>query len=137
MVQELAMAVVLTLSTFSVTGTALAATGVVDVNAVLQQSTDFQNAGKKVAAEQQKLQEQFAKESASLTNKDKQALAEKLNRQLAEFEQKTMTPVQQKLHAAVEKAAKAKKIDTVVVSGALLLGPVDTDLTEDVKANMK
>ncbi len=137
MVKELAMAAVLTLSTFSVTGTALAATGVVDVNAVLQQSTDFQNAGKKVAAEQQKLQEQFAKESASLTNKDKQALAEKLNRQLAEFEQKTMTPVQQKLHAAVEKAAKAKKIDTVVVSGALLLGPVDTDLTEDVKANMK
>mgnify|MGYP000389857615 CR=1 FL=1 len=137
MVKELAMAVVLTLSTFSVTGTALAATGVVDVNAVLQQSTDFQNAGKKVAAEQQKLQERFAKESASLTNKDKQALAEKLNRQLAEFEQKTMTPVQQKLHAAVEKAAKAKKIDTVVVSGALLLGPVDTDLTEDVKANMK
>lgn len=56
---------------------------------------------------------------------------------MAEFEQKTMTPVQQKLHAAVEKAAKAKKIDTVVVSGALLLGPVDTDLTEDVKANMK
>lgn len=137
MVKELAMAAVLTLSTFSVTGTALAATGVVDVNAVLQQSTDFQNAGKKVAAEQQKLQEQFAKESASLTNKDKQALAEKLNRQLAEFEQKTMTPVQQKLHAAVEKAAKAKKIDTVVVSGALLMGPVDTDLTEDVKANMK
>ena len=136
MVKELAMAAVLTLSTFSVTGTALAATGVVDVNAVLQQSTDFQNAGKKVAAEQQKLQERFAKESASLTNKDKQALAEKLNRQLAEFEQKTMTPVQQKLHAAVEKAAKAKKIDTVVVSGALLLGPVDTDLTEDVKANM-
>ena len=132
MVKELAMAAVLTLSTFSVTGTALAATGVVDVNAVLQQSTDFQNAGKKVAAEQQKLQEQFAKESASLTNKDKQALAEKLNRQLAEFEQKTMTPVQQKLHAAVEKAAKAKKIDTVVVSGALLLGPVDTDLTDDV-----
>ena len=137
MVKELAMEAVLTLSTFSVTGTALAATGVVDVNAVLQQSTDFQNAGKKVAAEQQKLQERFAKESASLTNKDKQALAEKLNRQLAEFEQKTMTPVQQKLHAAVEKAAKAKKIDTVVVSGALLLGPVDTDLTEDVKANMK
>lgn len=137
MVKELAMAAVLTLSTFSVTGTALAATGVVDVNAVLQQSTDFQNAGKKVAAEQQKLQERFAKESASLTNKDKQALAEKLNRQLAEFKQKTMTPVQQKLHAAVEKAAKAKKIDTVVVSGALLLGPVDTDLTEDVKANMK
>ena len=137
MVKELAMAAVLTLSTFSVTGTALAATGVVDVNAVLQQSTDFQNAGKKVAAEQQKLQERFAKESTSLTNKDKQALAEKLNRQLAEFEQKTMTPVQQKLHAAVEKAAKAKKIDTVVVSGALLLGPVDTDLTEDVKANMK
>ena len=137
MVKELAMAAVLTLSTFSVTGTALAATGVVDVNAVLQQSTDFQNAGKKVAAEQQKLQERFAKESASLTNTDKQALAEKLNRQLAEFEQKTMTPVQQKLHAAVEKAAKAKKIDTVVVSGALLLGPVDTDLTEDVKANMK
>ena len=131
------MAAVLALSTFSVTGTALAATGIVNVNAVLQQSTAFQDAGKKVAAEQQKLQKQYEKDSKSLSDKDKQALAEKLSRQLAEIEQKTMSPVQLKLHDAVEKAAKAKKIDTVVVSGALLLGRVDADLTEDVKANMK
>lgn len=137
MVKELAMAAVLALSTFSVTGTALAATGIVNVNAVLQQSTAFQDAGKKVAAEQQKLQKQYEKDSKSLSDKDKQALAEKLSRQLAEFEQKTMSPVQLKLHDAVEKAAKAKKIDTVVVSGALLLDRVDADLTEDVKANMK
>ena len=58
MVKELAMAAVLALSTFSVTGTALAATGIVNVNDVLQQSTAFQDAGKKVAAEQQKLQKQ-------------------------------------------------------------------------------
>ena len=83
------------------------------------------------------VQKQYEKDSKSLSDKDKQALAEKLSRQLAEFEQKTMSPVQLKLHDAVEKAAKAKKIDTVVVSGALLLGRVDADLTEDVKANMK
>ena len=48
-----------------------------------------------------------------------------------------MTPVQEKFKAAVEKAAKDKKVDTVVAPGGLLYGTVDVDLTADVQRNMK
>ena len=47
-----------------------------------------------------------------------------------------MKPIQDNFKAAVEKAAKAKKID-VVVPGGIIYGTISADLTEDVKANMK
>ena len=48
-----------------------------------------------------------------------------------------MKPINEKLKAAVEKAAKAKNVDTVVVAGGLMYGKADVDLTADVQANMK
>ena len=68
---------------------------------------------------------------------DKRALEQKLNQQLAQKENEVMKPIQDKFKAAVEKAAKAKKIDTVVVPGGIIYGTISADLTEDVKANMK
>ena len=48
-----------------------------------------------------------------------------------------MKPIRDNFKAAVEKVAKAKKIDTVVVPGGIIYGTISADLTEDVKANMK
>lgn len=118
-------------------GTADAATGVVNIQAVLAQNAQFQKAGKDVAAEQAKLQKQFNEQSKDMNEKDKQALAQKLNQQLADKENSAMKPIQDKFKAAVEKAAKAKGVDTVVAPGGLLYGTVDVDLTADVQANMK
>lgn len=123
--------------TFGAMGMADAATGIVNVNAVLSSNAAFQKAGKTVAAEQQKLQKEYNEKSKGMNDADKKALEQKLNQQLAQKENEVMKPIQDNFKAAVEKAAKAKKIDTVVVSGGIIYGTISADLTEDVKANMK
>ena len=123
--------------TFGAMGMADAATGIVNVNAVLSGNAAFQKAGKTVAAEQQKLQKEYNEKSKDMNDADKKALEQKLNQQLAQKENEVMKPIQDKFKAAVEKAAKAKKIDTVVVAGGIIYGTISADLTEDVKANMK
>lgn len=117
-------------------GAADAATGIVDINAVLADYKPFQDAGRRIAAEQQKLQKQYDSESASMSKKDKEALAAELNQKLADKQNKEMKPVQDALRAALEKTAKAKKVDSIVVPGGLVYGTIDVDLTQDVKANM-
>lgn len=117
-------------------GAADAATGIVDINAVLADYKPFQDAGRRVAAEQQKLQKQYDSESASMSKKDKEALAAELNQKLADKQNKEMKPVQDALRSALEKTAKAKKVDSIVVPGGLVYGTIDVDLTQDVKANM-
>ena len=123
--------------TFGAMGLADAATGIVNVNAVLSGNAAFQKAGKTVAAEQQKLQKEYNEKSKDMNDADKKALEQKLNQQLAQKENEVMKPIQDNFKAAVEKAAKAKKIDTVVVPGGIIYGTISPDLTEDVKANMK
>lgn len=123
--------------TFGAMGLADAATGIVNVNAVLSGNAAFQKAGKTVAAEQQKLQKEYNEKSKDMNDADKKALEQKLNQQLAQKENEVMKPIQDNFKAAVEKAAKAKKIDTVVVPGGIIYGAISADLTEDVKANMK
>lgn len=123
--------------TFGAMGMADAATGIVNVNAVLSGNAAFQKAGKTVAAEQQKLQKEYNEKSKGMNDADKKALEQKLNQQLAQKENEVMKPIQDNFKAAVEKAAKAKKIDTVVVPGGIIHGTISADLTEDVKANMK
>ena len=128
---------ILIAGTFGAMGMADAATGIVNVNAVLSGNAAFQKAGKTVAAEQQKLQKEYNEKSKDMSDADKKALEQKLNQQLAQKENEVMKPIQDNFKAAVEKAAKAKKIDTVVVSGGIIYGTISADLTEDVKANMK
>ena len=115
--------------TFGAMGMADAATGIVNVNAVLSGNAAFQKAGKTVAAEQQKLQKEYNEKSKGMNDADKKALEQKLNQQLAQKENEVMKPIQDNF--------KAKKIDTVVVPGGIIYGTISADLTEDVKANMK
>lgn len=67
--------------------------------------------------------------------KDKQALGQKLNQQLAQKENEVMAPIQAKFRAAVEKAAKDKGVDLVINARDVIYGGID--LTDAVKANMK
>lgn len=112
-----------------------AASGYVNVEAVLASSSNFVQAGKSLVAEQQKLQGQFNEKAKSMNDQDKRALAQKLNQQLAQYEANLMAPIQVKFREAVIKAAKNKNVDMVVGSGVVIYGGID--LTEDVKANMK
>ncbi len=123
--------------TFGAFGVADAATGIVNVNAVLSQSSEFKNAQQSVVAKRDSLQKSFADKSKDMSAEDRQKLAQDYGQQLQKAEQESMKPVMDKLKAAVEKAAKAKNVDTVVVAGGLMYGKADVDLTADVQANMK
>ncbi len=112
-----------------------AASGYVNLEAVLASNPAFVQAGRTVASEQQRLQREFEQKSRNMSDKDKQALAERLNRQLAEKENQVMRPIQTKLRAAIEKAAKDKKVDIVINAANVVYGGID--LTSDVQANMR
>ena len=92
-------------------------------------------AGRTVAAEQQRLQNEFDQKSKGMSQKEKEALAEKFNAQLAQKENQVLAPIQAKLRAAVEKAAKESDVDIIINGRDVIYGGID--LTEKVKANMR
>ena len=70
-----------------------------------------------------------------MSDKDKQELAAKLNKQLADFEAKKMGPVQRKIQKTILDVAKANNIDSVVNSNAMVAG--GKDITNDVIKALK
>ena len=109
--------------------------GVVNVNAILNNYPGITEIAQSVAQEKARLQDEFNKQSANMSDADKQALAQKLNQQLAEFEQKKMTPVQKKINKTILSVAKAHDIDSVVNMNAMVAG--GKDLTEEVIKALK
>jgi len=113
--------------------------GFVNYQAVLAASPQLQQANKEMAAEQQKLQKDFNAQSKGMNDKDKQALAQKLDGQLAVKQQQVqkslVVPAVEKIRAAIEKAAKDNQIDFVVQESAWLYG--GQDLTRAVIAQIK
>lgn len=112
-----------------------AASGYVNMEDVLSSTPAFIQAGRTVAAEQQRLQNEFNQKSKGMSAKDKEALAEKLNVQLAQKENQVLAPIRAKLRAAVEKAAKESNVDIIINGRDVIYGGID--LTEKVKANMR
>ncbi len=109
--------------------------GVVNVNAILNNYPGITEIAKSVAQEKARLQDEFNKQSANMSDQDKQALAQKLNQQLAYFEQKKMTPVQKKINKTILSVAKAHDIDSVVNMNAMVAG--GKDLTDEVIKALK
>lgn len=116
-------------------GQADAASGYVNMDNVLASTPAFMQAGRTVAAEQQRLQNEFDQKSKGMSQKEKEALAEKLNAQLAQKENQVLAPIQAKLRAAVEKAARESDVDIIINGRDVIYGGID--LTEKVKANMR
>ena len=109
--------------------------GVVNVNAILNNYPGITEIAQSVAQEKARLQDEFNKQSANMSDADKQALAQKLNQQLADFEQKKMTPVQKKINKTILSVAKAHDIDSVVNMNAMVAG--GKDLTDEVIKALK
>ena len=109
--------------------------GVVNVNAILNNYPGITEIAQSVAQEKARLQDEFNKQSANMSDADKQALAQKLNQQLADFEQKKMTPVQKKINKTILSVAKAHDIDSVVKMNAMVAG--GKDLTDEVIKALK
>ena len=136
MKKQLAAALLLAAS-FGMAGMADAASGIVNVQAVLAGSSDFKAANQSVAAERDQLRKEFADKSKNMNDQQKAELAQQYQKQLVEKERAVMGPFNEKLRAAVEKAAKEKKVDLVIAAGGIMYGTADEDLTDAVKAEMK
>lgn len=110
------------------------AVGYVNTQKVFQSYPDMQMTMSALDMEQQKLEAQFQKESAGLDDNGKQELYNKLVQQMAQREQELMDPIRKNIRKAIEKAAAAKGINSVVDADAMLAGGVD--LTDDVIAEV-
>ncbi|MFQ9401368.1 MAG: OmpH family outer membrane protein [Dialister sp.] len=126
---------VLAATLLGLSGQADAASGYINMDNVLASTPAFIQAGRTVAAEQQRLQNEFNQKSKGMSQKEKEALAEKLNAQLAQKENQVLAPIQGKLRAAIEKAAKESDVDIIINGRDVIYGGID--LTEKVKANMR
>lgn len=104
--------------------------GFVNLSAVFSAYPGIGEAQKTLQDEQTKLQEEFTTKSASMSDADKTKLQQELNQELIKKQMEVMQPIQKKVSAAIEKAAKAKGIHQVIKAEEILYGGLD--ITQDV-----
>ena len=110
--------------------------GFVDWNAVVANYPGIKQVAQEVIAEKARLQEQFNTESKALaTDKEKIELANKLNAQMAKFEQRKYDPINKKIRETILSVAQANKVDSVVNANAMIVG--GKDLTKKVITALK
>lgn len=109
---------------------AAASVGYINVQKVFESNAEVQNARSIMEVEQQKAEKEFAAKTKDMSDKDKAAYADKLREQLSKKNGELMEPIQKKIRKAIETAAKAKGVDTVIEADAIVYGGLD--LTADV-----
>ena len=110
--------------------------GFVDWNAVVANYPGIKEVAQEVVAEKTRLQEQFNEQSKALaTDKEKIELANKLNAQMAKFEQRKYDPINKKIRETILSVAQANKVDSVVNANVMIVG--GKDLTKKVITALK
>ncbi len=110
--------------------------GFVDWNAVVANYPGIKEVAQEVVAEKTRLQAQFDEQAKALTtDKEKIELANKLNAQMAKFEQRKYDPINKKIRETILSVAQANKVDSVVNANAMIVG--GKDLTKKVITALK
>ncbi len=110
--------------------------GFVDWNAVVASYPGIKEVAQEVVAEKTRLQAQFNEQAKALTtDKEKIELANKLNAQMAKFEQRKYEPINKKIRETILSVAQANKVDSVVNANAMIVG--GKDLTQKVISALK
>lgn len=130
--------------TFGVSATTFAATpttattatvAYINTQVVLSSYPGIENIAKEISDKQIALQNSFNEQAKTLDEQARQDLQVKLNKELAEFENSKMEPVQKAIGKAIEKVAKANKVDSIVNSNMMVFG--GKDLTDEVVKSLK
>lgn len=132
--------------TFGVSATTFAATpttattttttiAYINTQVVLSSYPGIENIAKEISDKQIALQNSFNEQAKTLDEQARQDLQVKLNQELAEFENSKMEPVQKAIGKAIEKVAKANKVDSIVNSNMMVFG--GKDLTDEVVKSLK
>ena len=110
--------------------------GFVDWNAVVASYPGIKEVAQEVVAEKTRLQAQFNEQAEVLrTDQEKIELANKLNAQMAKFEQRKYEPINKKIRETILSVAQANKVDSVVNANAMIVG--GKDLTKKVISALK
>ena len=110
--------------------------GFVDWNAVVANYPGIKEVAQEVVAEKTRLQAQFNEQSKALTtDQEKIELANKLNTQMAKFEQRKYDPINKKIRETILSVAQANKVDSVVNANVMIVG--GKDLTKKVITALK
>ncbi|TCS81418.1 OmpH family outer membrane protein [Pectinatus cerevisiiphilus] len=109
--------------------------GSVNMSEVIANYPDMQTTNAAVDLARQKAQNEFNEKSASLDDKGKKDLFDKLNQQVTEQQNKLFQPIRDNISKAVDATAKEKGLDAVLDSSVVFYGTVD--VTQDVIAKLK
>ena len=104
--------------------------GVVDMDAVRAQSTDFAAANEKLSKEEEAVRADFVANSANMDENAKQAYAQQLQQRLANKEAELSADWGKKLETAIKSVADSKNLSVVMAKNLVLTG--GTDITAEV-----
>lgn len=107
----------------------------INTQVILSSYPGIENIAKEISDKQIALQNSFNEQAKTLDEQARQDLQVKLNQELAEFENSKMEPVQKAIGKAIEKVAKANKVDSIVNSNMMVFG--GKDLTDEVVKSLK
>lgn len=118
-----------------VTTATTATVAYINTQVILSSYPGIENIAKEISDKQIALQNSFNEQAKTLDEQARQDLQVKLNKELAEFENSKMEPVQKAIGKAIEKVAKANKVDSIVNSNMMVFG--GKDLTDEVVKSLK
>ena len=108
--------------------------GFVDTQRVLRNHPEMQTTMSVLQLEAQKAQQEFESKAASLDDKGKQELGQKLSEQIDKKEASLLNPIRAAIRKAIAEVAKAHGISNVVDASAMVYGGMD--LTDEVMASV-
>ena len=108
--------------------------GYVNVERVFRNHPDMQATMSVLKLEAQKAQQEFEQKAASLDEKGKAELRQKLTEQVDKKEASLLKPIYDSVRKAIEEVAKAHGITSVVNANAMVYGGLD--LTNEVMAKV-
>ena len=109
--------------------------GFVNMQASVASYPGIKDIAQEIANKRNELQKSFNEQAKALDAKAQQDLQQKLNKELAAFEDKKMAPVQKEIRTTIDQVAAAKGIKSVVNIQAMVTG--GKDLTGDVVKALK
>ncbi len=109
--------------------------GVVDPNTIINNYPGIKEIVQSIESERARLGEEFKTQSANMNEQDKAVLLQKLNKQMADFEQKKMNPVRRKINKTILTVANTHGLEDVVNVNAMVAG--GKDLTQEVITALK
>ena len=108
--------------------------GVVNLQQIMGQSTEMQDANTQMQLAYQEAKNEFESKAANMSDEEKAALSQQLQERLEKKEKSLIEPIQKKVEAEIKAVAEAKGLQVVIAQAAVIYG--GQDITQDVLRKM-